>query len=1324
MENRSFVIPKRYKILVGGALIGAFFIAGVSALAYNQHTTHPALTDETVDFYNAANPQKALTYQQKQWLIKGSSDEDNGVRPLFHFYDPVNNRGLAMVAGASSKDWGFGSDFQASILGKNLPGFLSFLDNSDEEEFSYQRAIKDYAQGNYERAFIGFGHILHLLQDAGVPDHTRDDPHPPFLDDILHQASPYEETMGKWNPDNFRIADSLIASGVQPAARSGAARYLDAIAHYSNGYFFSKDTINNAKYSLPDAGRIGTLKVNGAERLVVVGRDEDGRDFPLAFVETEVVMGQIRIKDYLLASPTIGSSILDGYWDRLSKKIIINSAGALKLFLEEAEQARLARLPIGGDKIGDTYPQVTNTLPTPHMTPVSLVSPISSPIMTPSPKVSPTPKLIPTPSATPSPTPKTTPLPDYQYIEVMAVQDGDTIQTVDGRFVRLIGINAPEKDEYFYGQAKQKLAELILNKIVRLDKDKSENDDYGRRLRYVYLRDTVFINLEMVKGGYARALNIPPDTKFAGQFKEAETAAKSKCLGLWNAPGGSCKPKEGEESDNAQVLGENIATKGRVVINEIAWMGTIVSANHEWLELYNTEDEDILLAGWTLKSGDGSPSVTFPDDLVIKAKSYLLLERTSDASVPNIQADYIYSGALNNTGEMLMLADGDGVIVDVAGRINEAWFAGEASAKKTMERINASSAGDTASNWKNGPVGGTPKSANSIGSNNSSTSGGQQVTPTPSVSPSPMVTPSPTPSVSPTVSPSPSDDTNDTGDVDNVTNDDTETDEDEEISVEIEAPGDSAVWGEIVINEVAWMGTANDLVNDEWIELYNTTDRTINISGWRLKSTKGENPTPDIILKGEMASKSYFLLERTDDTTIADIPADQLYSGALGDEGETLELRDVNDNNIDVVLALDAWPAGDKNTRSSMERKDPFSSGGDPLNWHTNDGLIRNGQNAQGGIINGTPKSPNSQGIAEPENSQEDDDDDVTETGDTNPAIAGEIAWEFEAGQGIGQPAADSQGNIYLPTVYAGLDRLGKVIKINPNGQEEWAYETGLSPSEPKALGDTVYFGGLGGGVQPFTALNADGTVKWVFYDAARIEKFDISPSGEAHFAHQSGMRQVFEILNPDGTLKKQFDDFGTVFGVVVTPDNHFYLSVVTGGGNPAFVRHNGEVEIFGFAFPQGYGHAPMPPTIDDSGGASTLYSAVGRHVIKVAAMMLFSAEVSQENIWATTEVAIGPDTLYIGFRKEDGTAILYAYDKSTLTEKWRFVADSEINERIALDQEGNLYFSTRAGKLYSLDSAGHQNWVLEAGTDSPVSPVLTPEGLLWGYGTKLALVK
>ncbi|PIP51041.1 hypothetical protein COX11_00735, partial [Candidatus Berkelbacteria bacterium CG23_combo_of_CG06-09_8_20_14_all_41_73] len=77
---------------------------------------------------------------------------------------------------------------------------------------------------------------------------------------------------------------------------------------------------------------------------------------------------------------------------------------------------------------------------------------------------------------------------------------------------------------------------------------------------------------------------------------------------------------------------------------------------------------------------------------------------------------------------------------------------------------------------------------------------------------------------------------------------------------------------------------------------------------------------------------------RTDDTTIIDIEADQIYQGSLGDSGEILELRDGKGNLIDSLDCFLGWFAGDKESQSSMERIDPKVSGNLSTNWQTNDG--------------------------------------------------------------------------------------------------------------------------------------------------------------------------------------------------------------------------------------------------------------------------------------------------------------------------------------------------------------------------------------------------
>ncbi|MBI5045918.1 MAG: lamin tail domain-containing protein [Candidatus Niyogibacteria bacterium] len=138
-----------------------------------------------------------------------------------------------------------------------------------------------------------------------------------------------------------------------------------------------------------------------------------------------------------------------------------------------------------------------------------------------------------------------------------------------------------------------------------------------------------------------------------------------------------------------------------VLINEIAWMGTAVSASDEWMELYNNGGASVDLAGWTLSAADGTPNISLQG--IVPAKSFYLLERTNDATVPNVAADLIYTGALSNAGEMLILRDSSGAEADRADG-SGGWSAlgGNNETKETAQRM--------ASGWVTGAP--TPKAAN------------------------------------------------------------------------------------------------------------------------------------------------------------------------------------------------------------------------------------------------------------------------------------------------------------------------------------------------------------------------------------------------------------------------------------------------------------------------------------------------------------------------------------------------------------------------------------------------------------------------------------
>jgi micrococcal nuclease len=126
---------------------------------------------------------------------------------------------------------------------------------------------------------------------------------------------------------------------------------------------------------------------------------------------------------------------------------------------------------------------------------------------------------------------------DYKVARVI---DGDTIQIQGGEKVRYIGMDTPEtvdpeKPVQFYGQeASEENRKLVEGKTVHLEKDASERDKYGRLLRYVYVGND-FINLELVRDGYARVETIAPDTKYKDMFMRAQQEAEQSKIGLWSA---------------------------------------------------------------------------------------------------------------------------------------------------------------------------------------------------------------------------------------------------------------------------------------------------------------------------------------------------------------------------------------------------------------------------------------------------------------------------------------------------------------------------------------------------------------------------------------------------------------------------------------------------------------------------------------------------------------------------------------------------------------------------------------------------------------------
>lgn len=129
-------------------------------------------------------------------------------------------------------------------------------------------------------------------------------------------------------------------------------------------------------------------------------------------------------------------------------------------------------------------------------------------------------------------------------VKVDRVVDGDTAKVFYGgrsEYVRYIGVDTPESvkenevPECFGPEAKDFNEDLLdRNSEVKLVFDREKRDHYGRLLAYVYSGSTL-LQEELLRGGYATTIEVPPNTSRAADFRKLEQDARSSGRGGWGA---------------------------------------------------------------------------------------------------------------------------------------------------------------------------------------------------------------------------------------------------------------------------------------------------------------------------------------------------------------------------------------------------------------------------------------------------------------------------------------------------------------------------------------------------------------------------------------------------------------------------------------------------------------------------------------------------------------------------------------------------------------------------------------------------------------------
>ena len=370
-------------------------------------------------------------------------------------------------------------------------------------------------------------------------------------------------------------------------------------------------------------------------------------------------------------------------------------------------------------------------------------------------------------------------------------------------------------------------------------------------------------------------------------------------------------PPEPEESPASST--SSTSTIVKILISEIQ-IETSTSTDYDFIELYNPTTTDIDISDWQLKkrnsNGNESSIKLLPENSIIPAQGYFLWVNTEYASSTQISADATSSQVLTATNSVALLDKDKNIIdaiawgVSIFPFVENLPFHQNPGADQSLGRkwsIISENYIDTDNNQEDFEIQiPTPKAKN------------QNAEPTaPPQSEGPLLT--------------------------------------------------------VVINEIAWMGTGVANPADEWIELYNNTDSIIDLDNWSFAWSHGTT-SHNITFSTSTGSvtiipgNGYFLLERSeDDKTISDIAYNQFFTGELNNDGEKLELRNASGVLIDAVDCSSGWFAGTtSNYYASIERINSNASGTDMTNWATNNLITKNGSDADGNIIYGTPKSENS----------------------------------------------------------------------------------------------------------------------------------------------------------------------------------------------------------------------------------------------------------------------------------------------------------------------------------------------------------------------------
>lgn len=218
---------------------------------------------------------------------------------------------------------------------------------------------------------------------------------------------------------------------------------------------------------------------------------------------------------------------------------------------------------------------------------------------------------------------------EAETVTVLQAIDGDTCLLDDGRKVRYLGINAPEKGDPKFKEATLANNKLVGGKEIRFENGRPRQDKDGRLLAYVFVGDT-FVNEELLRQGYAH-IRRPLAAKYRNLLLKSQEEARAAGRGIW-----------------AKAAGGHIAI-------------ATVDADDEYIVIENRGNTPIDLTGWTVLD-EANHRYLFPN-FVLSAKARVTL-RTGLGK--NTKSDIFWGSRKpiwNNDGDTIFIKDAEGNLI-------------------------------------------------------------------------------------------------------------------------------------------------------------------------------------------------------------------------------------------------------------------------------------------------------------------------------------------------------------------------------------------------------------------------------------------------------------------------------------------------------------------------------------------------------------------------------------------------------------------------------------------------------------------------------------